>query len=127
LLQPTRYELDLRVDFKEERISGSARITLKNTGGSPAREASFLLYRHVGQESFNAIVGGYYLKYQTSGATTAQLVSHANTVAGRELTPFFNDWLYSSRWYGILASGSKVQDLADLYRRPVAQTPLPAR
>ena len=45
LLQPTRYELDLRVDFKEERISGSARITLKNTGDSPAREASFLLYR----------------------------------------------------------------------------------
>ena len=45
LLQPTRYELDLRVDFKEERISGSAQITLKNTGASPAHEVSFLLYR----------------------------------------------------------------------------------
>ena len=45
LLKPTRYELELSVDFKEERISGSARITLANAGASPAREASFLLYR----------------------------------------------------------------------------------
>jgi hypothetical protein len=87
----------------------------------------YALYRLVGQESFNAIVGGYYLKYQTSGATTAQFVSHAQTVAGRDLATFFNDWLYSTRWYGILASGSKVQDLADLYRRPAAQTPTPVR
>lgn len=83
------------------------------------------LYRLVGQESFNAIVGGYYQKYQAMGASTAQFVSHARTVAGRDLAPFFNDWLYSTRWYGILASGSEVQDLADRYRRPAAQTPTP--
>ena len=44
-LVPTRYELDLRVDFHEERIAGTARIALKNPGTSPASEASFLLYR----------------------------------------------------------------------------------
>jgi len=54
-------------------------------------------------------------------------VSHAQNVAGRDLAPFFNDWLFSTRWYGILASGSKVQDLADRYRRPATQTAAPGR
>ena len=44
-LAPTRYELVLSVDFHEERIQGSARVTIENRGQSPAAEASFLLYR----------------------------------------------------------------------------------
>jgi aminopeptidase N len=44
-LQPTRYELDLRVDFKQEAVAGTARITLENSGTSALTEASFLLYR----------------------------------------------------------------------------------
>jgi hypothetical protein len=44
-LTPTRYELDLSVDFPNERIQGSARITITNRGTTPATEASFLLYR----------------------------------------------------------------------------------
>jgi hypothetical protein len=87
----------------------------------------YALYRLVGQESFNAIVGGYYQKYQATGATTAQFVSHAQNAAGRDLAPFFNDWLYSTRWYGILASGLKVQDLADRYHKTAPQTPIPGR
>ena len=87
----------------------------------------YALHRLVGQESFNAIIGGYYRKYLATGASTAQFVSHAQTTAGRDLAPFFNDWLYSTRWYGILASGSKVQGLADRYRRPAPQTATPVR
>ena len=44
-LVPTRYELDLAVDFREERVDGSARIAIENAGAVPASEASFLLYR----------------------------------------------------------------------------------
>jgi aminopeptidase N len=85
----------------------------------------YALYRFVGQDSFNAIVGGYYQKYQPTGATTAQFVSHAQTATGRDLAPFFNDWLYSTRWYEILASGVKVQDLADRYRKTATPVPIP--
>lgn len=87
----------------------------------------YALHRLVGQDSFDAIVGGYYQKYQATGASTEQFVSHAQAAAGRDLAPFFNDWLYSTRWYEILASGVKVQDLADRYRRTVTPTPIPGR
>lgn len=91
----------------------------------------YALHRLVGQQSFNAIVGGYCQKYQAAGATTEQFVSHAQTAAGRDLAPFFDDWLYSPRWYEILAAGVKVQELADRYgskatptsARPDAQKP----
>ncbi|HUM03661.1 MAG TPA: hypothetical protein VL084_15335, partial [Thermoanaerobaculia bacterium] len=44
-LRPVRYELDLLVDFKEETVSGAARILLRNDSSSPAAQASLLLYR----------------------------------------------------------------------------------
>lgn len=44
-LQPVRYELDLLVDFKEERIDGRASVSLRNAGEASVTEASFLLYR----------------------------------------------------------------------------------
>ncbi len=44
-LRPVRYELDLRVDFGEETVSGTARLTLRNPSSSPASRASLLLYR----------------------------------------------------------------------------------
>ena len=40
-----RYDLDLGVDFREERVDGTARITIGNSGATSAAEASFLLYR----------------------------------------------------------------------------------
>ncbi len=79
----------------------------------------YSLYRLLGQEAFNAIVGGYYQKYQATGASTEQFVSYAKASAGRDLAPLFNDWLYSTRWYEILASGVKVQDLGARYRERV--------
>ncbi|HYX21554.1 MAG TPA: hypothetical protein VFA98_11980 [Thermoanaerobaculia bacterium] len=44
-LRPTRYELDVALDLKEERMTASARVTIRNAGPSAAGEASFLLYR----------------------------------------------------------------------------------
>ncbi len=40
-----RTELDLRVDLAEERLDGTARLTVRNDGTAPARELPFLLYR----------------------------------------------------------------------------------
>jgi aminopeptidase N len=74
----------------------------------------------VGQETFNAIVGGYYQKHHETGARTEQFVRHAQAAAGRDLAPFFQDWLYSTCWFEVLASGVKVQDLAGRYREGAA-------
>ncbi len=76
----------------------------------------YALYRLVGPQSFDAIIGGYYQAHQAAGATTEQFVHLAQSVAGRDLSPFFQDWLYSPRWYEILEAGVKVRDLAERYR-----------
>lgn len=44
-LRPVRYELDVALDLKEERMTATARVTVRNAGPSAAGEASFLLYR----------------------------------------------------------------------------------
>lgn len=45
ILSPTRYELDVQVDYKAEVLRGSARVVITNLSAQPARQASFLLYR----------------------------------------------------------------------------------
>jgi hypothetical protein len=45
VVQPTRYELDLRVDPAGETLAGRARITVANRSARPAPEISILLYR----------------------------------------------------------------------------------
>lgn len=44
-LQPTRYELDMKVDIPNKELVASARITVRNAGHAPVRSGSFLLYR----------------------------------------------------------------------------------
>ncbi len=107
------------IDYGKEQITGysySAGMLMFST-----------LYRLVGQESFNAIVGGYYQKYQAAGGTTAQFVRHASAAARRDLTPLFDDWLSTTRWYQILSSGAKVEDLANRYRVPADRPPAAGR
>ena len=45
ILRPVRYDLVITVDLENERISGSARIRLRNENTRAVEEASLLLYR----------------------------------------------------------------------------------
>ena len=45
VLMPTHYDAAFVVDYDAERLSGNVRITLRNPGATPVREASLLLYR----------------------------------------------------------------------------------
>jgi aminopeptidase N len=45
VLSPTRYELDLDVDYPEQLLRGTARIVLTNPSEVPVRDVSLLLYR----------------------------------------------------------------------------------
>lgn len=42
---PTHYELTVRIDFEEERLDGTARITLRNFSDAPVTDVPLLLYR----------------------------------------------------------------------------------
>src|SRR5262245_24566076 len=56
-VRPTRYELDVRVDFAEERVEGSARVTILNETAEPVRELSFRLYRLLAVSAVRAANG----------------------------------------------------------------------
>lgn len=74
-----------------------------------------LLYRLVGQEEFNEIVGGFYQRYHDKGGTTGDFVAHADAVTSLDLERFFHDWIYTTRWHALVAEGASFEDLATTY------------
>lgn len=76
----------------------------------------YALHRVVGHETFIGIVGDAYRSYVETGVTDDGFVQHAKGRARQDLTPLFNDWLYTTRWLDVLSGSSKVQDLAAHYR-----------
>ena len=79
------------------------------------------LYELLGEQQFNRIVGGYYQRY-ADGGTTRQFVMFAKRTASRDLTLFFDDWLFSTRWTGLIADKLSMGDLAEHYRSKAARS-----
>ena len=72
------------------------------------------LHTLIGEDEFNRVVGGYYQQF-ASGGTTNDFVAFAKRTASRDLSAFFDDWMFTTRWTGILASAKTVGDLAAHY------------
>ena len=49
----------------------------------------------VGDEVFFEILKTYYRQYKAGNATTADFIAVAEEVSGKELSAFFDGWLYS--------------------------------
>ncbi|MFN2458021.1 MAG: M1 family aminopeptidase [Chitinophagaceae bacterium] len=72
-----------------------------------------MLRNEVGDSVFRKIIRIYYLQYKGSNADTRDFEAVAEKVSGKELTPFFNQWLYqpgvpklSVKWR---ADGNKIK------------------
>ncbi|SEN05168.1 M1 family metallopeptidase [Lihuaxuella thermophila] len=52
------------------------------------------LMDQIGKDKVIAILRAYYEKFQYRTATTRDFIQVASQVAGRDLTPFFQEWLY---------------------------------
>jgi len=52
------------------------------------------LMDEIGKEKVLEILRTYYDRYQFQVATTEDFIRVANEVAGKDLTPFFNRWLF---------------------------------
>jgi aminopeptidase N len=55
------------------------------------------LRRTVGDDAFKAILREYYRRYAGVNATTAGFVAVANDVSGKDLSDFFDAWLYQEK------------------------------
>jgi hypothetical protein len=76
----------------------------------------FGLYRLVGHEAFCRIVGDYYRTFAATGGGTADFVRLARSLSGVDLTTFFDDWLYSTRWANVVSAASGASDLFARYQ-----------
>jgi hypothetical protein len=73
------------------------------------------LYELIGPTEFNRIVGGWYEQHPRGG-TTREFVEWAEHTASRNLTQFFDHWMFSTRWTGFINDATSIRDLADRYR-----------
>jgi aminopeptidase N len=76
-----------------------------------------LLYRLVGRETFNRIIGGYVAEFGTRGGSTKDLVGVMRKTAKMDLSQLVTDWLYTTAWASRIEHSSGIQDLAAYYRR----------
>ncbi len=74
------------------------------------------LHAFIGEGEFNKVVGGYYQQF-ANGGTTRDFVAFAMRTATRDLSTFFDDWMFTTRWNEVLASAMTVSDLAAHYAR----------
>ena len=74
------------------------------------------LYDLVGEAQFHALLGGYYQQF-TRGGSTRDFVAFVRGKAPRDLSAFFDDWMFTTRWTERLANATSINDLASYYRR----------
>ncbi|MBI4885851.1 MAG: hypothetical protein HY824_02050 [Acidobacteria bacterium] len=72
------------------------------------------LYRLVGHDVFRRIIGEYYRRHEAGGGSSADFVQVAKEVSATDLTAFFDEWLFSTRWN---ARVLEARHPADLYQR----------
>jgi hypothetical protein len=77
-----------------------------------------VLYRLVGHERFTQIVGQFHRDYGESGGSTRDFVENSIQVAGDDvdLARFFDEWIFTARWYDHVAAGTSVDRLVEEYR-----------
>jgi aminopeptidase N len=72
------------------------------------------LHDLVGEDEFNRVIGGYYQRF-ANGGTTHDFVEFAKRAATRDLTTFFDDWMFTTRWTKVLAGVTSVGGLVAHY------------
>lgn len=71
----------------------------------------YLLYESLGEEAFDAAVGGHYQTHRETGGTFEDLLARLDAAADEDLTPFFQDWVHTTAWYERLAGGASLSEL----------------
>jgi hypothetical protein len=142
LQQRVATELEGRNDFDEfmqlraQRLSAHAAENpqLKTTpfidyGKARMTDESYLVGRimfaliekTVGPQTFRAIVGGFYQKYKSAGATTQDFIAFAGKRGGAPVRALLADWMTSTRWIALLATNQSLDRIAASYRAVARQ------
>ncbi len=72
------------------------------------------LFELLGPAEFNKVVGGY-SQHFALGGTTRDFIAFAKQTSSRDLTAFFDDWMFSTRWTQVVAGATSNGEVASRY------------
>ncbi len=75
-----------------------------------------VLYQIMGENNFNKCIRTYYSDYYLNGGTTDEFVATAKKVSTTNLSKFFDDWIYSTKYTELIKSGLTIIEMIKLYR-----------
>jgi aminopeptidase N len=110
-----RDHLARRPEWRDVPLSDYGRAQMTDLSYSVGALFFDLLYRTVGLDHFNRIVGGYYQERALSGGTTRDFVAHARRVAGARVDPLAQDWIFTTGWAQRIERAPSIEALAASY------------
>lgn len=76
-----------------------------------------VLYYWLGEDIFHQAIGGFYQRYSQSGASTPNFTDYWLEISGHEnLRTFFNDWIYTADYAGLILSDMSLEDIVKHYQ-----------
>jgi len=74
-----------------------------------------VLYQVMGKSDFNKFIRTYYSDYYLKGGTTDEFVETAKKVSVINLTKFFDDWIYSTKYTELIKTELTINEMSKLY------------
>lgn len=74
-----------------------------------------VLYKVMGEDNFNKLIGSYYNKYFKEGGTTDEFAELANQISQKNISVFFNEWIYSTKYNEYIINGLTIEEISALY------------
>jgi len=71
----------------------------------------YALNRAMGDERFDAALGGFYQEHRERGGTFEGLLERLQADSPVDLRRFFRDWVHTTAWYGQLRAGMRPEDI----------------
>ena len=101
--------------FKTVAICDYGKEDLAEGSYSKGMVAFYVLYRLAGEDSFLEIIRKFCRKYAATGATLDDFIAVAASVSSRDLTQFFDDWLFGARSSEYVVSEMSAADIVAVY------------
>jgi hypothetical protein len=117
LVEWLRGQLPTREKWRTVPLADYGRARLTDLSYSVGTLYFDLLYRLVGQETFNRIIGGFAATFGTRGGSTKDLVDLVRKTATMDLSQFNTDWIFTTGWVDRVAQSTSINEIEAFYCR----------
>ncbi len=111
-----RDRLDERPQLREVPLSGYGREAMTDFSYSVGMIFFAAMDQLVGRETFRRIVGGYFQKYKNDGGSLDAFAEYTRGLGPEALDALFRDWVYTTRWAGVVRERVTLDGIVARYR-----------